>query len=218
MRDSRILATRSLCNGDRGSRRPPPRTFVSGSGIDYYGAGRHQPVTERRPAGSDFLAHLCVDWEQEARAPRPPARGVALLRTGIVLERSGGALPEMMRPFRFFAGGPLGSGSQYMSWVHRLDWVEMVRWIVQTPAVAGPVNVDRAASGDQPPVRARARPRDAPPEPPARAGLRAEDSSLGELAEYRLAGQRVLPALRASARLSLPLPGDRHRVQGIFGD
>ena len=72
------------------------------------------------------------------RRSRPRAwTRVVLLRTGIVLERSGGALPEMMKPFRFFAGGPLGSGRQYVSWVHRLDWVEMVRWIVQTPSVRG---------------------------------------------------------------------------------
>ena len=56
-----------------------------------------------------------------------------LLRTGIVLERSGGALPKMILPFKFFVGGPLGIGRQYFSWIHRLDWVEMVRWIVQTP-------------------------------------------------------------------------------------
>ena len=62
------------------------------------------------------------------------------MRTGVVLERSGGALPKMMPPFRFFAGGPLGSGRQYMSWIHRLDYIEMVRWIIETPAVDGPLN------------------------------------------------------------------------------
>ena len=58
-----------------------------------------------------------------------------------MLEKGGGALPQMMRPFRFFVGGPLAGGRQYMSWIHRHDWIEMVRWIVETPEVAGAVNV-----------------------------------------------------------------------------
>jgi NAD dependent epimerase/dehydratase family enzyme len=101
------------------SRRSPQRRFaassplavlVSGSAVGYYGPRDDRPLTETDAAGTDFLAQLCVDWEAEAsRAERPGTR-VVLLRTGIVLERSGGALPEMMRPFRFFVGGPIGSG------------------------------------------------------------------------------------------------------------
>ena len=120
----------------------PPPTFVSGSGIGYYGDRGAETLTEASSPGDDFLAHLCVEWEAEARrAAAVEVRRLVLLRTGLVLEKSGGLLPQMMRPFRFFAGGPIGSGRQYMPWVHRLDWIEMVRWIVDTPAVSGPVNV-----------------------------------------------------------------------------
>lgn len=137
--DSRILATRSLVAALRGLTTPPP-VFISGSAVGYYGACDNRPLSERDSAGSDFLARLCVDWEKEAQ-PAADLTRVVLIRTGIVLERSGGALPEMMKPFRFFVGGPLGSGRQYVSWIHRLDWVEMVRWLVQTPEVRGPVNL-----------------------------------------------------------------------------
>jgi len=65
---------------------------------------------------------------------------VVLIRSGVVLERSGGVLPRMMTPFRFFVGGPLGSGRQFWSWIHRIDWIEMIRWIVDTPSISGPVN------------------------------------------------------------------------------
>ena len=116
-----------------------------------------------------------------------------LLRTGIVLERSGGALPEMMRPFKFFAGGPIGSGRQYVSWIHRLDWIEIVRWIVQTPVVSGPVN----ATAPHPVTnrqlsRALGRAMHRPSFVPA-PGF-AVKLVVGEFADSILTGQRVLPA------------------------
>lgn len=140
LRDSRILGTRSLVSA-LALTSNPPGTFISGSGIGYYGDRGNEPLTEGSSSGDDFLAHLCVEWEIEAQRAAAPARRIVLLRTGLVLEKSGGVLPQMMRPFRFFAGGPIGSGRHYMSWVHRLDWIEMVRWIVDTPGITGPVNV-----------------------------------------------------------------------------
>ena len=139
LRDSRIVPTRAIANAIADSA-TPPKVLISASGVGYYGASGAEPKTEDSPAGNDFLAHLCADWESEAlRAARGGTR-VVLMRTGVVLERSGGALPKMMPPFRFFAGGPVGSGRQYMSWLHRLDYIEMVRWIADTPAVEGPIN------------------------------------------------------------------------------
>ena len=104
LRDSRILATRSLVSA-LAETANPPATFISASGIGYYGDRGPEPLTESSPPGDDFLAHLCVEWEAEAQHAAAPARRVVLLRTGLVLEKSGGALPQMMRPFRFFAGG-----------------------------------------------------------------------------------------------------------------
>src|SRR5262245_39144729 len=137
--DSRIRATRSLVAAiTEASLRPP--VFISASGVGYYGNAGDETKTEASAAGADFLAQLCAEWETEASHAKSAATRVVLLRSGIVLERSGGVLPRMMTPFRFFAGGPAGSGRQYISWIHRIDWVEMIRWIADCPKVNGPVN------------------------------------------------------------------------------
>ena len=83
-----------------------------------------------------FLASLGPAWEKEALAAATQTR-VVLLRSGIVLDREGGALPQMALPFRFFVGGPIGSGRQYLSWVHRDDWTSMVGWALTKTAVTG---------------------------------------------------------------------------------
>src|SRR3954452_23496116 len=144
LRDSRILATRSLAAAILAAA-VPPKAFVSGSAIGYYGNAADRPITESSPPGQDFLAQLCEDWEGEAHRAEASGARVALLRTGVVLDRSGGALPRMMLPFKFFAGGPLGAGRQYVSWIQRLDWVELVRWVVHTPDAAGAINATAPA-------------------------------------------------------------------------
>lgn len=139
LRDSRILSTRSIVAAIT-TVATPPKVLINSSAIGYYGNSGAEPKTEDSKPGVGFLASLAEDWETEAKKAERAGTRVVLLRTGIVLEKSGGALPEMMRPFRFFVGGPLGSGRQYMSWIHRLDVIEMIRWIVETPGVSGPVN------------------------------------------------------------------------------
>lgn len=139
LRDSRILPTRSLVAAIRGVAHPPA-VLISASAVGYYGDTGSEAKTEDSPAGEGFLANLAEDWEAEARKAEAAGTRVVLLRTGVVLERAGGALPRMMRPFRFMAGGPIGSGRQYMSWIHRLDVIEMIRWIIETPDLSGPIN------------------------------------------------------------------------------
>ena len=120
LRDSRILPTRSLVAAIKAVAVRPP-VFISGGGADQYGAGGDEVKTESSRPGTDYLAQLCEDWEGEAAGAASASTRVVLLRTGVVLERSGGALAKMIPPFRFFAGGPMGSGRQYMSWIHRID-------------------------------------------------------------------------------------------------
>jgi uncharacterized protein (TIGR01777 family) len=216
LRDSRILATRSLAAAI-GAAAAPPAVLVSGSAVGYYGPCDNRPLTESDPPGTDFLGQLCVDWEKEARQAERPGTRVVLLRTGIVLERSGGALPEMMRPFRFFAGGPLGSGRQYVSWVHRLDWIEIVRWIVQTPVVSGPVN----ATAPHPVTnrhlaKALGHAMHRPSFLPA-PGL-AVKIAVGEFADSILTGQRVLPARAQKDGYHFRYPEIEQAFRGIFGD
>jgi len=216
LRQSRLLATRSLAAAIAAARTPPP-VLISGSAVGYYGPTDSQPITESQPPGNDFLAQLCVDWEKEAQKAKRPGTRVVLLRTGIVLERSGGALFEMMKPFRFFVGGRLGSGRQYMSWIHRLDWVEIVRWIVQTPSVSGPVN----ATAPHPVTnrhlaRALGRAMRRPSLVPVpRFALKIV---IGEFADSLLTGQRVLPARAQEAGYHFRYPEIEMAFRGIFGE
>jgi uncharacterized protein (TIGR01777 family) len=136
---SRVTSTRTLAEAIRACAHPP-RSFISASGVGFYGTPGAEVLTEESPPGSDFLATVCRAWERETGAAAGVAR-IVLLRTGVVLARTGGALPRMALPFRFFAGGRLGSGQQYVSWIHLTDWVEMVRWALQNNQVAGPLNV-----------------------------------------------------------------------------
>ena len=216
LHDSRILATRSLAVAVKAASRPPV-VFISGSAVGYYGASGEDLKTETSPAGSDFLAQLCEEWEREARAAARPEVRLVLLRTGIVIERSGGALIEMMRPFRFFVGGRIGSGRQFVSWIHRLDWIEMVRWLVQTASVSGAVN----ATAPNPVTnrefarklgRAMRRPSVVP------APAFALRLVLGPMAESILTGQRVVPAIAQKHGYHFRYPDIDQAFRGIFGD
>jgi len=136
---SRLEATRAVVRAiDTAA--TPPRVLLSGSAIGYYGTPGERPLDESTPPGDDFLADVCQQWEVEAHLAAGRAR-VVLLRTGIVLGPNGGALEQLARPFRFFVGGPIGSGDQVMSWIHRDDWVALVRWALTNEALAGPLNL-----------------------------------------------------------------------------
>jgi hypothetical protein len=97
-------------------------------------------LTEESPPGEDFLAMVCRAWEAEALAATDASR-VILLRSAPVLENDGGVLPQIALPFRFFVGGPVGPGDQYWSWIHRDDWLAIVKWALETNQVVGPVNL-----------------------------------------------------------------------------
>lgn len=137
--DSRIVATRALVSAIRESRREPG-VLINASGINIY-PSHDEPSTEESAHGSDFLANVCKTWEAEALAASTAATRVVLLRSGLVMEKSGGALPQMTLPFRLFVGGAVGSGRQYMSWIHRDDWVSIVRWALAKSDLSGPINL-----------------------------------------------------------------------------
>ena len=139
IRDSRVQATRSLAEAMLASSRPPS-VFLSGSAVGYYGPRGDDLVTEDTPPGPDFLARICLTWEEEARRATTARTRVTCIRTGLVLARDGGALPPMLPPFKFGAGGPVGSGRQYWPWIHRQDWVDLVRWALRTPDAGAAIN------------------------------------------------------------------------------
>lgn len=137
--DSRVLATRSLVQAIRRSS-APPSVLVNGSAVGYYGPRGDEIVTEDTPAGTDFLADVCVRWEAEAMSAAGSRTRVAIVRTGLVLEREGGALPRMLPPFWIGVGGRLGSGRQHWPWIHRQDWIDLMRFVIETPVASGPFN------------------------------------------------------------------------------
>jgi uncharacterized protein (TIGR01777 family) len=117
-----------------------PRVLVNASGIDYYGDRPEGTVDESSPPGDSFLARLCVEWEEAAQKSAAHGLRVVRLRTAVVLGRGSQALERMAQPFRFFAGGPLGGGRQWFSWIHLDDVVGLYRLAVEHETIDGPIN------------------------------------------------------------------------------
>ena len=114
--------------------------MINASAIGYYGNVPEGDITEISPKGRGFLADTCDQWEQEARAVEKWGVRTVLLRNGIVLGEGGGVLSKMIPPFQFFAGGPLGSGGQWVSWIHREDVVGAILFALGKNEISGPVN------------------------------------------------------------------------------
>jgi uncharacterized protein (TIGR01777 family) len=204
LRDSRVETTRTLVEAiaalPAASR---PRVLIASSGTDYYPFGPDgratefddDEVTEADPPGDAFLARLCRDWEAEARAAEAHGVRVVCMRTGMVLG-PGGALAKLAAPFRLFVGGPIGSGRQWVPWIHRDDTVRAYAAAVTDERYAGPINLvtDSVRNADL--ARALGAALGRPSWLPV-PGF-AVRAALGELADYALHGRRVVPArLRA---------------------
>jgi uncharacterized protein len=182
IRDSRVLTTRALVE-------LKPRLLVNASAVGYYGGRGDETLDETSAPGRDFLSGVVVEWEAEAA--RAPGRSV-FLRTGVVLSTRGGALQQMLLPFRAFVGGPIGSGKQWFPWIHIADEVSAILRCIDHDHLSGPVNL--VAPGivtmkqfAQALGRALHRPAFFPvPAAPLKI-------LLGEFAEVMLEGQRAVP-------------------------
>lgn len=137
-RSSRVETTRALSQALLKAS-AKERVFVSASAVGIYGNGGDAVKDEQAPPASDFLASLCVAWEAEAQKAANAAR-VVMPRIGIVLDTNDGALSKMLLPFRLFIGGAIGSGRQWMSWIHLDDMVRALVFLLDTPRAEGPVN------------------------------------------------------------------------------
>jgi hypothetical protein len=135
--DSRILTTRNVVMG-MGEKQPP--ILLNASAIGYYGDRADVHLNESSSAGDDFLASVSVDWEKEALHAEALGARVALLRFSVILGKDGGALPKMLPAFRRFAGGPMGSGKQWFSWMHIQDLATAVEMILKNEDMHGPIN------------------------------------------------------------------------------
>ncbi|MFL5311342.1 MAG: TIGR01777 family oxidoreductase [Myxococcales bacterium] len=201
--DSRVDSTRAFVDAMRAAR-SRPRVFVNASAVGAYGGRGDEELTEESTRGADFLAVVCKQSEAEAlRADEIGVRTV-LLRTGVVLARQGGALKQMLPPFKAFVGGPIGNGKQWFPWIHLGDEVGLILWALDG-TVRGPLN---AVAPD--PVRMKdfARALGAALRRPALFPVPALvlRLGLGEMAEVLLEGQRAVPrkALDEGYRFRFP--------------
>jgi len=135
LRDSRLNTTRNLVEAISG------QALISASAVGYYGFHGDEELTESDGPGDDFLAELCRDWEAAALDAKKKGSRVVLARLGIVLGKDGGALEQMVRPFRLHAGGRLGSGRQWFSWIHLRDLLEAFAHLLSEQDLEGPVNL-----------------------------------------------------------------------------
>ena len=144
LQESRVLPTRSLVAAVRASARPP-RVLVSMSGVGFYGPRGAEEIGEDEPAAHDFFGELAAAWEREAQEASAAGLRVVVLRSGPVLARDGGMLERLLPPFKLGVGGVFGSGEQYLPWIHRRDWIDLVRWSLISDTVSGPFNATAPA-------------------------------------------------------------------------
>jgi hypothetical protein len=188
---SREAGTRNLVAGLRAAD-PRPGVLVSASGVDYYGDRGDELLTEAAPPGDAWLARVCVTWEQEAAAAEESGVRVVRLRTGVALDKGGGALAKMLPFFRLGIGGPVAGGRQYLPWIHVDDLVAMYLAPLGDPSWTGPVN---AVAPDPPTNREFSRALGRALHRPAFAPVPAFAIRLlyGEMAEIVLDSRRAVP-------------------------
>ena len=136
---SRIKSTKNMAQAINSSDKPPA-VFLSGSAIGYYGDRGDDLLYEDAGPGDDFLAGVVVEWEAAADTVTTTDTRVAKIRTGHVLDPTGGLLGELLTPFKMGVGGPIASGKQYMSWIHRDDEVGILLWALENESAEGPIN------------------------------------------------------------------------------
>jgi|CXWL01.1.fsa_nt_gi uncharacterized protein (TIGR01777 family) len=194
----------------------PPAVLLQASAVGYYGAHGDESLSESDPPGADFLGRLCVEWESSTAGVEAYGVRRVLLRTGIVLAREGGALPQMAMPFRLFLGGPVGSGRQWLSWIHLDDEVAAIDFLWRCPDATGAFDLTA-------------------PEPLTNCefgrilgGVLRRPSLLpvpafslrllfGEMAGVLLDGQRVLPQRLRALGFTFRFPDARSALADLFG-
>ena len=209
LRSSRIETTRNLVEAI-----PCDSKLLSVSAVGYYGFRGDEDLVESSEPGNDFLARLAVDWEKEAEKAKHKGVRVVITRFGVVLGENGGALTQMIRPFRFFVGGPIGSGQQWMSWIHIQDLCRAALFVAERERIEGPVNF-------------------VSPEPIRNTALAKEIGSvlgrpsffrapkfmiklvLGELGSVILEGQKVVPGKLLETGFSFRFPNLRPALESL---
>lgn len=217
LRESRLQTTHNLVDALKADKGPPGVRFLSTSAVGYYGFCGDEDLTEEAPPGDDFLARLAVDWETEALEAEEAGASVALLRFGVVLGGTEGALPRMIPLFKKYLGSPLGSGTQWFSWIHVRDLVSIHRFLLEHPHIRGPVNCTaphpvRNRELTQALAESLGKPAFLPPVPGFI--LRA---LLGEFGNVLLKGQRALPSRLLEEGFVFEYPDLRKALEDLVG-
>lgn len=192
IRESRINAGKALVAAIDAAERKPS-VLIQASAVGYYGPGSDGVLTEKSTVGSDYLAQVCFDWEASTSAVEAMGVRRPVIRTGVVLSEKGGAFSKIALPFRFFAGGPLGSGKQYFPWIHIADEIGAIRFLLEKENATGPYNL----TAPNPPqnrefVRELGRVMGRPAFMPTPSF--ALKTVFGEMSTVLLDGQRAIPA------------------------
>ena len=214
--DSRVLTTRALL-ASIATWKTKPHTFITASGVGFYGDRGPEEVNEDSPHGEGFLAELCQAWEAAAKQGESLGLRVLPVRFGMVLGLNGGALAKMAFPFRFFLGGPVLPGSQFVSWIHLKDLSRLILWLSTNQAMSGPVN---GVAPDSVTMRefcerlgqAMNRPSWFPVP-----GLILR-MALGELASMLITGQRVYPKRALDGGFTFLYSGLPAALEAVFSD
>ena len=211
---SRLNSTRALVDAIAKASQKPS-VLINASAVGYYGDVPEEEVVESRHKGHGFLADTCERWEKEAIRANDFKVRVVLLRLGVVLGKEGGALTKLLPPFRFFVGGPIGSGRQWFPWVHLDDVVGAINFAIQETSLRGPINVTapeivRMREFCSVLGKAMKRPSWAPV--PAFA-LR---SLLGEMAEMLLTGQRAVPQVLQNFKYPFIYPSLEKSISSLL--
>jgi uncharacterized protein len=193
-----------------------PRVVIQASGIGYYGPGNDEDVTEETPPGRDFLAGVAAEWESCTSSVERLGVRRAVIRTGVVLSLEGGALPRMLLPFRLFGGGPLGSGRQWLPWIHIADEVGAISFLIRNEAASGPFNLSAPTpitNVDFSRLLGQQLGRPALVRTPS-AGLRL---AFGEMSTVILDGQRAVPKRLLELGFGFRFPDARSALQDLLG-
>jgi uncharacterized protein len=194
---------------------PRPKALLNASAVGYYGPVENGDVTEDHPAGSDYLGQLCVQWEQAAEGAQQLGVRLIVFRSGVVLDPHGGALVRMLLPFRLFAGGPLGTGDQWFPWIHKVDEIRALRFLLEHGTLSGPFNLaapESATMREFSTELGRAMRRPSVVKVPA-VVLR---TLLGEMAGMVLTGQRVIPKRLLDAGFTFTFPSLKAALEDLL--
>jgi len=214
IRQSRLSAGQAVVEAVRAAARKPA-VVVQASGVGCYGPHGDEEVTEEAPSGADFLGRLAAEWEASTAPVEALDVRRVVIRSGVVLSLEGGALPRLALPFRFFLGGPLGSGRQWTPWIHMADEVGAIRFLLEREEARGPYNLAAPSPvTNRELARALGRVLRRPAWLPVPA--LALQALLGEMSAVLLTGQRAVPKRLLEAGFVFRFPEIEAALQNLF--